>query len=1054
MNDFCVSVARSVVFSETTSPHLAQLAHRALPFCDYISVTLVAQNRQNLLLYPVIDGRWVAQGPLAAVAKCTAGTAAWAAFETGQPLVLAPYARNVVFKDWEFIWRQRGACHLLTAPLAAAEGALGALTVGSSHADALRLERVSTLVDLLSQCLVHAKVKYDLQMALGLLQRVYSQPARVPVDADPSMSEGYVEQSGGQPALMPAQLRAPPQGAPAAGPITAQPQSLKPSEGCVFRFACHCCHAENAVRVRAQDLGLCLLTAASMLPALHDTPAREALKMAPALANSEGLGRDPALEGRYLAWHNAACARSDLIFCIIAMIVILAITFVKPYALADRYPHMWPTAFVFTIPNVVRALQPRRYLAWREWLLAACLAYFGAYTVLVFAEDFLATVDPVKATSLPWILRTAASEALCFLPLGFLIRFKVYLPIQLLNFVVALAGLPRTCGVLYPHGMDELCVLISRFLVLGEAVRPELAELVAQLFPGCEVISVALVGQEGDGLLLYPILDDSGSVAVGQPVAATAKCTSGTAVWAAFETGQLQVLDSHTARAVHFRDWRMLWERQGVRGMVTAPLQAEEGRIGALTVGSSHAEGVNQEQVQVAALLLGLCLVHAKCKHDLQVAASLLQSFSQQVCSPASSQAQPAVAAAQLSLQALPVQWVVTHAPGSCEHPECGVQAGPGPARAQHAVGPPEAAGSEPGVSSAASLTHHGRAFAFRCYACQAENAMHILPEDLGLTRVAEPGPGPLPDPPSGPPPAAYRAATQPHDIGGSRQELDKVPAEYYRKRMEPDVPANHAQLANAPHSNSQAAGAPEISPHPGSMQQRVSKNAQVSALMRSGAGEALGQHPLWQTFRDPAVERDYVAWHDARCTRSDLYYNLITLAGAIAVAFAKPYRLASHCPRTWPLLFVFMIPWVFRCLAPARYLRHREPITAFLLAYCGMVSSHYYLEQLLHIMPPEEWAKWMWMVRMSGAEALSLLCFGLQMRFKVFLPLQTLNVLVALAFLPRTCGLMYPAGAWPGCVGAFSALVVVLGLLVPCALVWYNELRGRRAFLAVAHAA
>ena len=65
---------------------------------------------------------------------------------------------------------------------------------------------------------------------------------------------------------------------------------------------------------------------------------------------------------------------------------------------------------------------------------------------------------------------------------------------------------------------------------------------------GC-CCSVALVSQDGDHLLYYPLPDSSEQQL--RALAATAKCRLGTAVWAAFQTG----------RPLHYQDdvrWKTL----------------------------------------------------------------------------------------------------------------------------------------------------------------------------------------------------------------------------------------------------------------------------------------------------------------------------------------------------------------------------------------------------------------------------------------------------------------------------------------------------------------
>ncbi|KAK9805513.1 hypothetical protein WJX72_002559 [[Myrmecia] bisecta] len=347
LSELCICIARSVVMGQAApGPELSVLIHNVLPLCEVLCVAVAAAQGEHLLLYSVIEGGAAAEGRLTAEAKCTAGTAVWAAYQTGQQYLLRPNsARPVIYDDWRVLRHKYGVEHIVTAPLETDEGLLGAVTLGSSHAEAIDLERFQTVSQLLGQCLMHVKCKQDLQMAIDMLQRVGS--------------------------------------------------------------------AAN----------------------------------------------------RFLAWHNAGCAKSDIVFSTIGLIVVSTISCLKPYALALRYPWLWPFSFTIMVPLLWRSISTAGYLRNRERIQASVFAFLGLFTILVFTETFLAVVEPDKRTSLPWLLRITACEYMAVAALGLLVRFHVYLPIQLVLFAGALANMPRTCQVLYPYNTWPLCLPALALLV-------------------------------------------------------------------------------------------------------------------------------------------------------------------------------------------------------------------------------------------------------------------------------------------------------------------------------------------------------------------------------------------------------------------------------------------------------------------------------------------------------------------------------------------------------------------------------------------------------------
>lgn len=183
------------------------------------SVSLVDKTGDALLLYLVVVKGHVAEGPMAAVARCKQGTAAWQAFQTSTMLQstdgcahvlpaslhlltpkgfvkIVPHLRNPgsctmpllevarltggvctvteagggacrgaqPYADWsDMTCMGGGPVAWVTLPLEAPEGLLGALTVAlRAHAlPAPLLERLSGVAAQLAQSLTHFKCRQD-----------------------------------------------------------------------------------------------------------------------------------------------------------------------------------------------------------------------------------------------------------------------------------------------------------------------------------------------------------------------------------------------------------------------------------------------------------------------------------------------------------------------------------------------------------------------------------------------------------------------------------------------------------------------------------------------------------------------------------------------------------------------------------------------------------------------------------------------------------------------------------------------------------------------------
>ncbi|KAK9806215.1 hypothetical protein WJX72_005729 [[Myrmecia] bisecta] len=230
---------------------------------------------------------------------------------------------------------------------------------------------------------------------------------------------------------------------------------------------------------------------------------------------------------------------------------------------------------------------------------------------------------------------------------------------------------------------------------------------------------------------------------------------------------------------------------------------------------------------------------------------------------------------------------------------------------------------------------------------------------------------------------------------------------------------------------------------------------AVLSAHLPAAAATVLGDlrvvlHP-WRDAedRDVELERGYLRWHNAGCANLDLYFQIIAIIIVTATCFMEPFKLTANFPCAWPGAYYFMVPLLVRTLYPRRYLEWREPIIASCLAWYGTYVPHVLAINFILANSEAKRTSLMWLPRETALEALSILPLGYLVRFRSFLPVQVYNAAVIIGAMPAKCEMLWPGGAWPGCFSAFAAVMVAVGVVGPACLIWYNETRARRAYVA-----
>ncbi len=144
------------------------------------------------------------------------------------------------------------------------------------------------------------------------------------------------------------------------------------------------------------------------------------------------------------------------------------------------------------------------------------------------------------------------------------------------------------------------------------------------------------------------------------------------------------------------------------------------------------------------------------------------------------------------------------------------------------------------------------------------------------------------------------------------------------------DSGPSHLPLVTAPccACDDNAVDTPALQP-PSPTFSNVSSDSGWSSV--SGAHSAEEQHPLWLTFKSPALERNYTKWVAMHMRHLDPAAALFSCSYFVAMGFSPSFAMALRHPGAWAAGWAALVP-MWLCLLPptARiYLARREACLA-----------------------------------------------------------------------------------------------------------------------------
>ncbi|KAK9829358.1 hypothetical protein WJX72_005377 [[Myrmecia] bisecta] len=157
---------------------------------------------------------------------------------------------------------------------------------------------------------------------------------------------------------------------------------------------------------------------------------------------------DTHLECCFQKWQASQQFKVDAIFGLVFTGVWLLLSFLEPYNLAHRIGRgewLLGTGALMT-PLALMAFSLHTYLQHREKLLLALNIFFAVFFRQVVLPALLTMIPPGKIATLPWLIKLSGAEELICHSLGGMVRFSVYLPMQLVCVGVVASALPEVCG--------------------------------------------------------------------------------------------------------------------------------------------------------------------------------------------------------------------------------------------------------------------------------------------------------------------------------------------------------------------------------------------------------------------------------------------------------------------------------------------------------------------------------------------------------------------------------------------------------------------------------
>ncbi|KAK9829607.1 hypothetical protein WJX72_006850 [[Myrmecia] bisecta] len=195
-------------------------------------------------------------------------------------------------------------------------------------------------------------------------------------------------------------------------------------------------------------------------------------------------------------------------------------------------------------------------------------------------------------------------------------------------------------------------------------------------------------------------------------------------------------------------------------------------------------------------------------------------------------------------------------------------------------------------------------------------------------------------------------------------------------------------------------------------------------------------------TFRDPALERAFVAYQVSQRIKLDAIFVLLVCC-MVTRFFLNPYHI-QHYFASWPVALIVALPWPAMAFNYKWYVAHREAVMMCVnLALSAWVPITL-LPRFLAVIPVKRLYSPVWLLRMTAGEQISIASLGYSVRFQSYIPQQLLSLAFAVPHLGQIC---HVYRAWVPHPYTYPALVVFLtcAALAPALLLQKDLLQAAR---------
>ncbi|KAK9817921.1 hypothetical protein WJX72_004314 [[Myrmecia] bisecta] len=201
--------------------------------------------------------------------------------------------------------------------------------------------------------------------------------------------------------------------------------------------------------------------------------------------------RNPRLEKSFRMWHTAQRMTVDAVLIVLACALYITCGYLVPAVQLGRHaPFSYPLAIVALLaPAALMQAGQYKYQRRREELMTCLCTFLTAHTAFVVVPSLMAMLpDTCAGDALPArmtcsLVRLLVSLSLCATGAGSLIRFRRFLPMQILNSAITALSLPCMCAWATSGQAEGF----SKYLNCG---------IVAQTLLGLVAPSVAVWGLE------------------------------------------------------------------------------------------------------------------------------------------------------------------------------------------------------------------------------------------------------------------------------------------------------------------------------------------------------------------------------------------------------------------------------------------------------------------------------------------------------------------------------------------------------------------------------